>query len=78
MSATELKLKLHEAIEAVDENVLNQLYSIILEQKTENFIQPGEAMSEQMLLSRVKKAKNRISKEEFTTQEDLKSEMEKW
>ena len=78
MSATELKLKLHEAIEAVDENVLNQLYSIILEQKTENFIQPGEAMSEQMLLSRVKKAKNRISKGEFTTQEDLKSEMEKW
>lgn len=77
MSTAQLRKELHEYIDRADDRLL-KLVRGLFQADHDNFILPGEPMSDETLKRRVRAAKSRISAGQFTSQEDLESEMEEW
>ena len=77
MNTAQLRKELHEYIDRADDRLL-KLVRGLFQADHENFTLPGEPMSEETLKQRVRAAKSRISSGQFTTQDDLESEMEEW
>ena len=77
MNTAQLRKELHEYIDQADDRLL-RLVRGMFQADNDDFTLPGKPMSEETLKRRVRAAKSRISSGQFTSQEDLESEMEEW
>ncbi|MCA6380469.1 MAG: hypothetical protein IM574_09470 [Cytophagales bacterium] len=78
MSATQIREELKDYIKSGDVRLLKILHSVAKEYNSEDYTKPGEPMKVSTLKSRIREAKSRIKAGQFTSQEDLEVEMEKW
>lgn len=78
MSTSQIQEKLRAVVDNGDSRLLKMLYAVAKEYTEDNFILPGNPMTEKTLRSRVLLAKERIKSGRFTTQEELENEMKEW
>jgi predicted transcriptional regulator len=74
MNTSELKQKVHEIIEASDEEVLKTVYTLLQASDAQYIL--GASIDEYN--AELEKAETDIDKGNFTTQEDLENEIKKW
>lgn len=77
MSTIQLREELHKYIDQADDRIL-RLVKGMFQADTDDYTLSGAPMSEEALKRRVKAAKSRINAGQFTSQEDLESEMKEW
>ena len=77
MGTIQLREELHKYIDQADDRIL-RLVKGMFQADTDDYTLPGASMSEETLKERVKAAKSRINSGQFTSQEDLESEMKEW
>jgi hypothetical protein len=78
MSATQIRQELRDYIKSGDARLLKILHSVAKEYNSEDYTKPGEPMTVGTLKNRIREAKVRIKAGQFTSQEDLEIEMDKW
>ncbi len=78
MGAVQIREELYHYIEVADARLLKMLYALAKEYYQDDYILPGEPMSQEILKKRVSAARARIKAGQFTTQEDLEKEMKEW
>lgn len=78
MSATQIREELKDYIKSGDTRLLKILYSVAKEYTSEDYTSPGGPMKVSTLKNRVRQAKERIKAGDFTTQNRLEKEIEKW
>ena len=77
MGTVQLREELHRYIDQADDRML-RLVKGLFQADRDDYVLPGEPMSEEALKQRVRAAKSRISAGQFTSQEDLEEEMKEW
>jgi hypothetical protein len=78
MSATQIRQELKDYIKSGDARLLKILHSVAKEYNSEDYTRQGEPMKVNTLKNRIREAKTRIKAGQFTSQEDLETEIEKW
>lgn len=78
MGAPKIKEELYQMIENGDAKLIKMLFAVAKEYSKDDFTLPGQPMSSNELKQRIRSAKTKISKGEFTSQEDLEKEMKEW
>lgn len=76
MGTAKLREAVHKYIDQADDRVLRLVKGLL--EADMDYTVPGTPMNQTQLENRVKEAKSRIKAGQFTTQEDLESEMEEW
>lgn len=77
MGTIQLREELHKYIDQADDRIL-RLVKGMFQADTDDYTLPDEQISEETLKIRVNAAKSRINSGQFTSQEDLESEMKEW
>jgi len=73
------KLELIQWLAALqDLKILRQIESLKLKQEQEDLTTAGTPMTQKMLSERIKSARERINRGEYSTMEELEQEMQDW
>lgn len=78
MGAPTIKEKLHHFIEDGDPKLIKMLYAVAKEYTQDDYTLSGKPMTATQLKKRVREAKARIAKGQYTTHDDLEKEMQEW
>ncbi len=78
MGAPKIKEELYQMIENGDAKLIKILFAVAKEYADDDYILPGSPMTSNQLKQRVRAAKLRIEKGQFTSQNDLEKEMKEW
>jgi flavodoxin len=78
MGAPKIKEELYHFIEEGDAKLINMLYAVAKEYTQDDYTLSGKPMTPNQLKTRVKEAKARIAKGQYTTHDDLEKEMQEW
>jgi flavodoxin len=78
MGAPKIKEELYHFIEEGDAKLIKMLYAVAKEYTKDDYTVSGKPMTANQLKRRVRDAKARIAKGQYTTQDDLEKEMQEW
>lgn len=78
MNITSIKEELHEYIDLGDKKLLHMMKAMAKAYFEQDYTLPGEPMTHQELIERIRQAKANVAAGKFITQEDLEKEIEQW
>jgi flavodoxin len=78
MGAPKIKEELYHFIEVGDAKLIKMLYAVAKEYTQDDYTLSGKPMTANQLKTRVRDAKARIAKRQYTTHDDLEKEMHEW